>query len=436
MSLPTLDEARQRLIVAGQAHLVEHARTLDAAPAERFLREAASHPWDELRRVALGGPPPAPPELRPPQALTLRRQDAVGGLRPRLAGLGRARLAEGRVATLLLAGGQGTRLGHAGPKGTFVLGPRPDRTLFAVLAEGVAAVSRAAARPIPLLVLVSAETEDPTREAFERGREAWGLAKGQVRLVRQASLPALDLEGRALLSGPGRLALAPDGHGGAFSALAEAGVLEELAAAGVQTLTTFQVDNPLSLPLDPVLLGWMSERRAQAVGKAVRKRHPDEALGVFARDLDGRTCIVEYTELAGVGGAEALTLGSTAVHAFDLGHLVEAARRGARLPLHAAKKKVACLGPDGAVKVPEAPNAIKAERFLFDLLPLLPRVEVQEVLREREFAPLKNAVAEHTPEQARALVAAEVARWHRERGLPVPAEPALEPLAVFGDGRD
>jgi len=213
-------------------------------------------------------------------------------------------------------------------------------------------------------------------------------------------------------------------------------VLDDLAAAGVRTLTTFQVDNPLSLPLDPVVLGWMLERKAQAVGKAVRKGRADEPLGVFARDLDGRTRIVEYTELSDVGGAEALTLGSIAIHAFDLPHLLEAARRGVRLPLHAAKKKVPCLGPNGEPTTPAAPNAVKAERFLFDLLPLLPRVEVQEVLREREFAPLKNAAGEHTPEQARALVAAEVARWHRARGLPAPAEPALEPLKVFGDGRD
>lgn len=430
------DEAARRLEAAGQGHLVRHAATLASDARAPFLRAAAMQPWEELRAVALTGAQGPPPELRPPQSLTWRRQDAVGGLRARLAARGREWLREGGVATLLLAGGQGTRLGHPGPKGTFVLGPAPDRTLFAVLAEGVAAVGVSVGRPVPLVVLTSPETDAATREAFAEGAAAWGLAPGQVRFVVQGCLPALDFEGRALLQGPGRLALAPDGHGGAFHALAAAGVLEDLLAAGVRVLTTFQVDNPLSLPLDPVVLGWMRERGAQAVSKAVKKKHPAEALGVFARDLDGRTRIVEYTEIAAVGGAEALVMGSIAIHAFDLAALVEAARRDVRLPLHAAKKRVPALDASGRLVVPDAPNAVKAERFLFDLFPLLARVEVHEVLREREFAPLKNATGEHTPDEARALVAAEVKRWHAARGLPAPASPELRPLTLFGDGRD
>jgi UDP-N-acetylglucosamine/UDP-N-acetylgalactosamine diphosphorylase len=432
----TREPAPQRLETAGQAHLVRHADTLPPGQRESFLASAAAQPWEELRAVALTGAPAVPPELRPPQALTWRRQESVGGLRPRLAGLGREWLAEGGVATLLLAGGQGTRLGHPGPKGTYVLGPEADRTLFAVLADGVAAVGRSVGRPIPLVVLTSPETDAATRQAFAEAGPAWGLAPGQARFVVQGCLPALDFEGRALLAAPGRLALAPDGHGGAFAALAEGGVLDDLLGAGVRVLTTFQVDNPLSLPLDPVMLGWMRERGAQGVSKAVKKKHPGEHLGVFARDLDGRTRVVEYTEVEGVGGAEALVLGSIAIHAFDLPALVEAARRGVRLPLHAAKKRVAALDASGRCVVPDVPNAVKAERFLFDLLPLLPRVEVHEVLREREFAPLKNAAGEHTPEDARALVAAEVRRWHRARGRPEPEGPSLRPLALFTDGRD
>lgn len=424
----------EHLTALGQGHLVAHAAGLPPERAAAFLAEAARQPWAELVRAARHGAPPPPPELRPPSALTLRRQQAVGGLRARLAARGRQRLARGEVAALLLAGGQGTRLGHPGPKGTFVLGPDPDRSLYAILAETVAAVGREAGRPVPLVVLTSPDTTAGTQEAFAAGRRAWGLADDQVTFVEQGLLPALDPEGRALLAGPGELALAPDGHGGALPALLSAGVVDALLRRGVRVLTTFQVDNPLARPVDPVLLGWMAERGAQAVGKAVRKRSPEERVGVFARDLDGRTRVVEYTELAGVGGAEALLLGSIAVHAFDLPWVAGLAAAGdLPLPLHPARKKVACLDEHGALVAPAEPNAIKLERFLFDLFPAAARVEVQEVDRAREFAPVKNAEGDDSPATARRLVEAEVRRWHRQRGLPEPARPVLRPLELLGD---
>lgn len=425
----------ERLNACGQAHLVTHAASLPPAARDAFLANAAAHPWEELVRTALHGPGAGPPELRPPSALTLRRQQAVGGLRARLARLGMERLARGEVAALLLAGGQGTRLGHPGPKGTFVLGPEPDRSLYAVLVETVVAVGRAAGRPVPLVVLTGPDTDAATQQAFERSGASWGLAAGQVTFVRQGLLPALSPEGRALLAGPGLLALAPDGHGGALPALLRDGVVTRLLSQGVRCLTTFQVDNPLARPVDPVLLGWMLERRAEAAGKAVRKASPGERVGVFARDLDGRTRVVEYSELQGVGGAEALLLGSIAVHAFDLAWVDALAAAGPLpLPLHAARKKVACLDGEGVLRTPQQENAIKLERFLFDLFPHAPRVEVQEVDRAREFAPIKNAEGADSPASARALVEAEVRRWHRRRGLPEPAVPSLRPLELWGDG--
>lgn len=425
------EQVRRTLTEAGQGHLWDHALTLPPGAREAFLASAQAFPWARLRQAVLEGPPAPPSELRPPQALTLKRQEAVGGLRPRLAALGRRRLAAGEVATLLLAGGQGSRLGHPGPKGTLVLGPEADRTLYAVLAERVAAAGRAVGRRIPLLVLVGPDTEEATREAFHRGAAAWGLEAGQVTFLRQGTLPALNPEGRALLEAPGRLALAPDGHGGALAALSDAGLLERLWREGVRVLTTFQVDNPLARPLDPVLLGWMQERGAQVVGKAVRKVDAAERVGVFAREVTGRTRIVEYSELGAVGGAEALLLGSIAVHALDLAWLRSLCVAGEwPLPLHPTFKRLPGLSPEGG-----APQ-VKLERFLFDVFPFAPRVEVHEVARAREFAPIKNAEGSDSPASARALVEAEVRRWHRRRGIPLTEPPSLRPLEVDDDGAD
>jgi UDP-N-acetylglucosamine/UDP-N-acetylgalactosamine diphosphorylase len=403
-------QAARRLEGAGQGHLVAHARTLLPFAAREFLRAAAAIPWEEIERGFRHPPPPPPPTLRPPQALTLKRQEREPGLRRRLADLGLRLLGGGRVATVLLAGGQGTRLGSSVPKGLVVLGPEPERTLYRVHAERVAATSRRVGRAVPLYVVVSASTEASTREAFA-DPTAYGLERGQVRFVLQRELPALDDGGRALLAEPGRLATAPDGHGGFLRVMVEDGTLDELLARGVDAITTFQVDNPLALPLDPVMLGWMVERRAHAVGKAVRKRDPAERVGVYARDVEGRHRIVEYSEVPEGGLPPEIVLGSIALHGFALRWLVETLRaREDALPLHRARKKVPSLGADGRTVVPESPNGWKLERFVFDVLPHAPRAEVHEVAREREFAPIKNATGEDSLESARALVEAETRR--------------------------
>jgi UDP-N-acetylglucosamine/UDP-N-acetylgalactosamine diphosphorylase len=423
-------EPEERLRAAGQSHLLEHAATLPGPEARAFVAECAALPWEEVA-AALRPTPPAGEILRPPETLTLRRQRNEPGYPLRLAEKGREALARGEVAALLLAGGQGTRLGHPGPKGTFVLGPEPDRTLYAVLAERVAATGRRAGRPVPLVVLVSGDTEEGTREDFARTGHH-GLDPADVSFVRQGELPAVDDEGRALLAAPGRLALAPDGHGGALEALGRAGLLASLAARGVRTLVTFQVDNPLGRPLDPVFLGWMAERRAFAAGKAVRARSPSERVGVFARDGRGRLRVVEYIERPPEGLPPELVLGSIAVHAFSLALLAAFREAGGRLPLHRARKRVPHLGPDGSHVQPTSADAWKVERFLFDLFPHAPRATVHEVDRRREFAPVKDAQGEDGPDAARAAVAAEVARWHREAGRPPPEVPSLRPLEIDG----
>lgn len=422
----------ERLRAAGQEHLVAHARALPDGNRPAFVAELESVAWERVAAALRSAPIPPPPELRPPEALTWRRQQNEAGILRRLGGVGEAMLAAGKVATVLLAGGQGTRLGHPGPKGTFVFGPTPDRTLYAILCERVAATATRHGRRIPLVVLTSPDTDEATRAEFA-GRGFYGLDPSMVRFVRQGVLPAVDDEGKAILCAPGRLALSPDGHGGLVHALARSGTLDWLQSSGVEWFTTFQVDNPLSRPLDPVFLGWTVERRAVAAGKAVRKREPAEKVGVFARDLEGRVRIVEYSEAPPEAYPD-LVLGSIAIHAFSLPWLRSlVAEPGFTLPLHRARKKVPFLGPDGTTCSPAAENGTKLEQFLFDLLPMAPRVAVHEVDRRREFAPVKNAAGDDSPDTARALVAAEVARWHKVVGIPVPDPvPALRPKDYDG----
>ena len=431
MAGPVPADLARRLAAAGQGHLVAHAAGLSPESAEAFVAELSSVPWERVAAAQSAVPVPLPPDLRPPEALTLRRQRNEPGALAGLAALAQPLLSAGKVAVALLAGGQGTRLGHAGPKGTFVLGPSPDRTLFAILMERLLAEGRRAGAPVPVVVLTGPDTDGPTREAFAAA-DFFGHDRAHVHVVRQGALPALTDQGRALLAGPGRLALSPDGHGGLFEALRREG-LSWLASRGVEWLATCQVDNPLARPLDPVFLGWTVSRRAVAAGKAVRKASPEERVGVFARGLDGRVRVVEYSELP-AGAFPDLVLGSIAVHAFSVPWLASlAADPSFSLPYHRARKRVACLDDDGRPVAPAEPNATKLEQFLFDLLPLAPRVAVHEVDRRREFAPVKNATGDDSPETARAAVAHEIGRWYRVAGLPVPDPvPPLCPLVADG----
>lgn len=416
----------QQLTTHGQEHLVAHARTLPDAVALAFLADAASRPWNELACALREEPAAAPAVLRPPAGLTWKRQTGEGGLRARLARTGLGLLAGGRVGAVLLAGGEGSRLGVSGPKGDVVFGPGEDRTLYRIHAERVAHVGQVVGRVVPLVVLTSAGTHEATCARFLTG-DRLGLHEGQVTVVQQGRLPVVDEDGRALLAGPGSLLLAPDGHGGLWPALVADGVLDRWAEAGVDVVVTFQVDNPLARALDPVLLGWMVERKATIVTKAVAKASPDERVGVYARDLEGRTRIVEYSELP-PDGAPDLKLGSIALHAFSLAWLRSTLPTW-RGPLHRAHKKAAAWTPAGVVQ-PEAPNAYKLERFLFDVFPSAPRVEVHEVAREREFAPIKNATGVDSLESSRLLVEREVLRWHHLAGTQPPRPVRLAPLEL------
>ncbi len=339
---------------------------------------------------------------------------------------GAALVAEGRVAALVVAGGQGTRLGHPGPKGTFPLGPVSGRTLFGLQAERLLGSQRRTGRPVPWIVMTSADTDAATRAYFAAERD-FGL---EVHFVQQRSLACLDFAGQPIQRGPTRIAEAPDGHGGMLEALARSGLLERLAARGIRALAYQQVDNPLARPLDPVLLGWLLTHAAEMASKVVRKQRPDERLGTAGR-RSGRTCVVEYTELGATeaerrssAGELVLWAGAIGVHAFTLDFLRRcAADVEVLLPLHASPKAIPFVTTDGATVAPTEPNGYKLERFVFDLLPEARSAVLVEAPREDEYAPVKNAHGSESPASARRALDACARRWLGSAGFALPSEP-------------
>ncbi len=352
---------------------------------------------------------------------------------------GELALARGEVAALVVAGGQGSRLGFDKPKGMYKVGPVSGATLFRVHAEKVLALSRRYGKPVPFLVMTSPATDADTRDDFA-ANDYFGLPKEQVHFFEQGTMPSLDLEtGRLLLERPGSVFLSPNGHGGTLTALADTGLLANLKARGVKHVFYFQVDNPLVKVCDPAFVGRHIETESEASSRVVFKTQPGEKVGVLAL-VDGRCSIVEYSDMPAdmqaekaADGTLRFRAGNPAIHLFSVSFLERVTSEGGGLPYHLARKKVACLGPDGTPLTPTKENALKFEQFVFDALPKADRWLAMEAKREEEFAPLKNATGADSPDTVRDLLVGEAARWLTAAGVSVPTDAAgksMYPLEV------
>jgi UDP-N-acetylglucosamine/UDP-N-acetylgalactosamine diphosphorylase len=438
----------ERLRAAGQGHLAEALDRLSGTARERLRAEIDGLDLDLMARLVEGltgdAEPGGPGEIAPPapESLVPLPRDAEALARERRAReAGEEMLRAKGVAAVLLAGGQGTRLGFDGPKGLFPFAPVSGRTLFAHHAAKIAALRVRYGAELPWYVLTSPQNDEPTRAAFEEA--GWfGLAPGSVRLVVQGTLPAVDREsGRILLAAPDRLALSPDGHGGLLSALRSSGALDEMATAGVRTIFTFQVDNPLARVCRPEFLGRHFLDAADMSSVVVRKVGPEEKMGVIAR-IDGRPGVVEYSDLPeelarerDEDGELVYWAGSIAVHCIDVAFVRRLTEGGLRLPYHHALKRVPYVDETGRPVDPDEPNAVKFETFLFDALPSADRTVTVEAAREDEFSPIKNAHGSDSPATARRDLNRLYARWLESAGVAVPRDDAGEPVDLEVDPR-
>jgi UDP-N-acetylglucosamine/UDP-N-acetylgalactosamine diphosphorylase len=408
----------------GQEHVLAWWDHLTEAERQAFLDQVEALDLEMLRQLhqerekpyAL----PAPDQIAPIPVIP--RQAPSGEARRR----GEALLAAGKVAALLVAGGQGSRLGFNHPKGMFPIGPVSNKSLFQIHAEKVLALGRRHGRPVPLLVMTSSATHGET-ERFFADHRYFGLPRDEVILFRQGTMPALDLAtGKLLLEERGRLFTSPNGHGGTLTALAETGLLEGLRRRGIEHIFYFQVDNPLVKVADPVFLGQHVMARAEVSAKVVAKESPTDRLGNLVL-VDGRCTMIEYSDLpeelarqTDDCGRLRIWAGSPAIHCFALDFLERVTCGQTRIPFHLARKKVPCLDAAGCLNQPERENALKFEMFIFDVLPLARRWTVVETDRAEEFVPLKNASGADSPEAVRRAISNLGANWLEKAGVAVP----------------
>ena len=411
--------------------LAEQVRGIDLGQiGELFHGKIALENWADLARRAV--PPPAfrlhdnSPRISAEQA-TARGQQA---------------LESGQVGILLVAGGQGTRLGQDEPKGMFSIGPVSGASLFQILLEKIVARSRVSGMRIPLYLMTSPATDQETID-YLRANETFGLPREDLKIFCQGRMPAVDARtGQLLLAEKDQLALSPDGHGGILQGLLTHGCLSDIRARGLKQLFYCQIDNPLVEMCDPQFLGYHLLSNSELSTQVVAKRTSRDKVGNVV-SVDGKLQIIEYSDLNPLGdeiverqtadGLSVFWAGNTAVHVFDVAFLERVAPNGTALPFHVAKKAVSYVDTSGRKIEPQEPNAIKFERFIFDLLPSAQRAIVVEVDEARTFAPVKNAPGESrdTPESVRAQMIALHASWLREAGCEVAPGVAVEISPLF-----
>lgn len=419
-----LETQRARCNEHGQAHLLAHWDKLDEAGRERLLGAVADLDLDFVDRAAalLGGEPsvgegaPEPAELFPLDRGPAQVEEAASAV-----ARGESLLRDGKVGYLLVAGGQASRLGYDGPKGTFPVGPLTGRTLFGMHAHALRRTAERYGTRTPWYVMTSPANDADTRAFFEEHGH-FGLDPADVFFFSQAMNPAVDLDGRALLASEDSLFMAPNGHGGVLSALRDSGALDDAAQRGLEQLSYFQVDNPMVPPADRLFLGLHAQAGAGMSSKAVAKRDAHEKVGVLATQ-DGTLGIIEYSDLPDElreardeEGLLRFRAGSIAVHVLDLGFVGKITGGGLNLPIHVARKTMKVWTPEG----PREVKGAKFETFVFDALAQSESSVTLEVDRADEFSPVKNGSGDDSPETCRADLVRRWGRWLEGAGMALP----------------
>ncbi len=430
-------EAERLLKSCGQEHVLAYWKRLAKNERKELLAQVATIEPKSLKQCAAaletGGD----------------RFDSSTGLAPKVAELsgaalkkaiaaGEKELRAGRVAALLVAGGQGSRLGYDGPKGCFSIGPITGAPLFYFHARKILARSIRYGATIPFYVMTSEANNAATQRCFEEN-DFFGLDPKNVFFFTQGMWPGMTKDGKIILDRPGHIFMSPDGHGGLLAALRRSGALDDMRARGIKSVFFFQVDNPLVEIADPAFIGYHVLQKSEYSLKLCAKRDPFEKVGIPMQF--GKTFrMVEYTEmtkeqcLREKDGKLYFRYGSPAIHVFDRAFLAREAAKA--MPLHLAFKKIPFVA-DGKIVQPKEPNGYKFEKFIFDILPKAKRAAFLAFDPKEEFSPVKNAEGNDSPATCQADLRAKWTKWFAEIGVTVPKDLPIEIDPVYAlDAQD
>lgn len=400
----TLEQAKEKLKIYGQEHVLQYYDELSENEKEALLAQIDVTDMSVLAECGHREELAKKGKITPLAAMQLpeieKNQDAFES-----AGLGAIR--QGKVGAVLLAGGMGTRLGSDDPKGMYNVGLTKELYIFQCLINNLMDVVHKSETWIELFIMTSDKNHEATVKFLEE-HKFFGYRKEYVHFFRQEMAAATDYQGKIYLEEKGKLSTSPNGNGGWFVSMKNAGLLDLVKKEKIEWLNVFAVDNVLQRIADPVFIGATITKNCTVGAKVVKKNAPDEKVGVMCLE-DGRPSIVEYYELTeelmnakDENGDPAYYFGVILNYLFCVPELLKILDN--KLPLHIVEKKIPYLDEEGNLVKPESPNGFKFENLVLDMIHQMPSCLPFEVVREKEFAPIKNKTGVDSVESARALL--------------------------------
>ena len=388
----------------GQEHIFEAYQKLDDKGKEKLAAQIERIDWSIVEMAGHKELSQERGKLEPLSALEVTQ---IEENKAKYEEIGLGAIRAGKVGAVLLAGGQGTRLGSDGPKGKYNIGLTKEIYIFERLIRNLMDVTDKAGCFVPLYGMTSDKNHDETIAFFEE-KNYFGYPKDFVKFFKQEMAPSVDFQGKLYMESADSLSLSPNGNGGWFYSMEVTGVLKDVKARGVEWLNIFAVDNVLQRIADPVFVGATIDSGCVSGAKVVRKADPEEKIGVLCLE-DGKPSIVEYYEMTEeiinsreANGELSYNFGVILNYLFRVDQLEEISSQ--KMAVHVVEKKIPYIDEKGVLVKPESPNGYKFELLVLDMIHMFDNCLSYEVVRDYEFAPIKNKTGVDSVESARALL--------------------------------
>ncbi len=402
-----LEKIKKKLKKYGQEHLLQKYDEMDAKLQEELLEQIENIDFDLMQKLYEKAQKPVDLEKVTVEPIEhVDKSKLTASEREMYEKKGIEAIKYNKFAVVTMAGGQGTRLGHNGPKGTFIFDPEKNKSIFEALCDTLKDAIKKYDTVIPWYIMTSKENNEATTKFFEENNY-FGYPKEAIKFFKQGQLPMIALNGKILMEENGLVKEAANGHGGTLHSMEKSNVIAEMKENGIEWVFINGVDNVLVKPVDPLLMGMSIHNKVLGSVKAIEKTDPKEKVGVFCRK-NKKVGVIEYTEISDemahlrddygslvYGDANAI------FHLYNIKGLEKVSELS--LPYHTAVKKASYIDENGKKVVGDKPNAYKFEMFIFDSYEMFDDVVVLRVKREEEFAPIKNAEGQDSPETARKL---------------------------------